>query len=210
MPAFSCSLCWKCMLTLGYYIVLAPAYYAGACFFFLCRCWSYFVMQILVYDFCSDACLFSWCQSLLVVLVLMFACFLVLILFFLLLVLLILACHSCSDACLVVWCMCLLVFLVLKLSCFSCLMFACFSCMMLAFLAWCLLAFLVLFLWCSLYFLCRWLLSCLFLLCRFSFKVCACLFSLSDAGACFPFADARLLVLHILACISCVDSCLVF
>jgi len=63
------------MLTLGYYIVLAPAYYAGACFFFLCRCWSYFVMQILVYDFCSDACLFSWCQSLLVVLVLMFACF---------------------------------------------------------------------------------------------------------------------------------------
>ena len=77
------------MLTLGYYIVLAPAYYAGACFFFLCRCWSYFVMQILVYDFCSDACLFSWCQSLLVVLVLMFACFLVLIL----------AYFSCVDGC---------------------------------------------------------------------------------------------------------------
>ena len=36
---------------------------------------AYFVVQILVYDFCSDACSFSWCQCLLVFLVLMFACF---------------------------------------------------------------------------------------------------------------------------------------
>ena len=134
----------------GYYIVLAPAYYAGACFFFLCRCWSYFVMQILVYDFRSDACLFSWCQSLLVVLVLMFACFLVLIL----------AYFSCVDGCFLFFVMSKLV-----LVCYadSRLRFvlACFPCLMLV------LAF-------------------------------------------FPFADARLLVIHILACISCVDSCLVF
>ena len=40
--------------------------------------------------------------------------------------------------------------------------------------------------------------------------VLACFPCLMLVLACFPFADARLLVLHIIACISFVDSCLVF
>jgi hypothetical protein len=40
--------------------------------------------------------------------------------------------------------------------------------------------------------------------------VLACFPCLMLVLACFLFADARLLVLHILACISCVNSCLVF
>ena len=91
---------------------------------------------------------------------------------FFLVPMLVLFCYANSCLWFLFWC--LLVFLVPKLACCPCADVRLFSCAN-----------------SCLFFLCRWLLSffcyveaCLSLLCRFSFKVCACLISLSDAGAC--------------------------
>ena len=102
--------------------------YAGACFFFLCRFLSYFVMQILFMIFVLmlacflgvNACLFSlcWCS-----------------LFFsraddarLILLCKILVYDFCADACFLSWYQCLIIILVLMLACFLVLILAWFSC----------------------------------------------------------------------------------
>ena len=133
-------LTWACLLfccqylLIGFFCLLflfrlkADYNYAGACFFFLCRFLSYFVMQILFMIFVLmlacflgvNACLFSlcWCS-----------------LFFsraddasLILLCKILVYDFCADACFLSWYQCLIIILVLMLACFLVLILAWFSC----------------------------------------------------------------------------------